>query len=215
MASWKKGVGKAVLVIVIVGGLFMMYTNWIMVKQTEPEFTDITTLKQEMKSTDKPYEGAVILGAGVRNNYPTPMLKERLDRGVELYKEGVVPILIMSGARKLPNDDEVTVMKAYAMQEGVPESAIVLDPKGDTTYASIMRMKHVYGYQRVLIVTQTYHMYRSLYLAQAAGLDAKGVSCTETIYVGQWKRDLREAPAKTKNWLLATFLPPFYSSEKE
>jgi len=75
----------------------------------------------------------LVLGAGVRDNQPTPMLKDRLDKGIELYKMGLAKKIIMSGDHGRVDYDEVNVMKKYAIENGVESSDIFMDHAGFST----------------------------------------------------------------------------------
>ena len=81
------------------------------------------------------------------------------------YKEGVAPKLIMSGDNSTVSYNEVQVMKDYAISQGVPSHDIFCDHAGFSTYESMYRAKHVFGAERIVVATQTYHLYRALYAA--------------------------------------------------
>jgi vancomycin permeability regulator SanA len=150
----------------------------------------------------------LVLGAGVwQNNQPSPMLKDRLDRSVDLFDKGAAPYLVMSGDHGQENYDEVNVMKDYAIAAGIDSNLIYMDHAGFSTYESLYRLKYVFKAERVIIVTQKYHLYRALYIANALGLDAVGVSAQEIKYSGQSVRDLREILARTKDFFSAVFFP--------
>ena len=117
----------------------------------------------------------IILGAGIRGDEPSPLLRDRLDKGIELYFEGVAPKIIMSGDHGKKNHDEVNVMKDYAIDKGVPSEDIFMDHAGFSTYDTMYRAKNVFGVKKAIIVTQKYHIYRSLYIANQIGIDAYGV----------------------------------------
>lgn len=150
----------------------------------------------------------LVLGAGVwQNNQPSPMLKDRLDRSVDLLEKGVAPYLVMSGDHGQENYDEVNVMKDYAIESGIDSNLIYMDHAGFSTYESLYRLKYIFKAERVIIVTQKYHLYRALYIANALGLDAVGVSAQEINYGGQSVRDIREILARTKDFFSTVFFP--------
>ena len=143
----------------------------------------------------------LVLGAGVWDqDTPSPMLKDRLEKGIELYKMGVSDRLLMSGDHGRKDYDEVNVMKRYAMENGISSQAVFMDHAGFSTYESLYRAREIFGVQKVLIVTQEYHMYRALYVARSLGLDAAGVAADPVDYGGQAYRDLREAAARVKDF---------------
>ena len=92
----------------------------------------------------------VILGAGLKNDgTPSPMLKERLDKGIELYEAGLSQKIIMSGDHEFPEHDEVNAMKTYAIEQGVPSKDIFMDHTGLSTYDSMYRTKDIFGAEKV------------------------------------------------------------------
>ena len=157
----------------------------------------------------------LVLGCGVRDDgTPSHMLEDRLRRGVELYKAGVAPKLLMSGDHGRVNYDEVNTMKQYAIDAGVPSEDIFMDHAGFSTYESMRRAKDVFCVEKVLIVTQQYHLYRAIYAARALGLEAYGVACDYRTYSGQFYRDIREILARDKDFFTAIFKPqPTYGGE--
>lgn len=142
----------------------------------------------------------LVLGASVlADGTPSGILQDRIDRGVELYFAGAAPKIIMSGDNGTESYNEVLAMKNYAISKGVPSEDIFCDHAGFSTYESMYRAKHVFGVDRMIVVTQTYHLYRALYAANGLGVDAVGVASDLHTYGGQSWFDLREVPARTKD----------------
>ena len=143
----------------------------------------------------------LVLGAGLKpDGSPSDMLRDRLSFACDLWEEGVSDTVLVSGDRASEAYDEVTAMKNYLLAHGVPEEAILEDPKGYSTSESLKRAKDVFGYENVVVVTQRYHLYRALYIAQKTGLDAKGVNSDPYTYRGQVLRDIREFAARIKDF---------------
>lgn len=143
----------------------------------------------------------LVLGAGLKpDGSPSDMLRDRLSFACDLWEEGVSDTVLVSGDRASESYDEVTAMKNYLLAHGVPEEAIVEDPMGYSTSESLKRAKDVFGYENVVVVTQRYHLYRALYIAQKTGLDAKGVNSDPYTYRGQVLRDIREFAARIKDF---------------
>ncbi len=141
----------------------------------------------------------IILGAGLRpDGSPSDMLTDRLITGISL-SDNDVPLL-MSGDNSGEHYNEVGAMKEYALAAGVDVEKIVLDGEGYSTYESIIRAKEEWGAERVIIVTQGYHLHRALYIADQLGLDAYGVSADVRTYRGQLYRDAREHLARFKDF---------------
>ena len=157
----------------------------------------------------------LVLGCAVKENgVPSAMLEDRLKRGVALYDLGATPKLLMSGDHGTENYDEVDAMKRYAVDAGVPSEDVFMDHAGFSTYESIFRAKEIFQAKRILIVTQEYHLYRALYIAEAFGLEAYGVASDYRSYSGQGVRDLREVLARVKDFGACIFKPePTYLGE--
>ena len=135
------------------------------------------------------------------------MLRDRLDKGIELYEDGVSDRLLMSGDHGCKNYDEVNRMKQYAIDEGIPSGDIFMDHAGFSTYESMYRARDIFQVKKIIIVTQRYHMYRALYVAQAMGMEAYGVESDPRQYGGQKMRDLRELLARPKDLIYTIVMP--------
>jgi vancomycin permeability regulator SanA len=123
-------------------------------------------------------EAALVFGAEVRaNGVPSAALRNRVLAGIDLYQSGKVETLVMSG--EVP---EPVVMQALAVEVGVPEDAILLDEGGLRTYDTCYRAINVYGYEEAIVVTQDFHLPRSLYLCHFMGIDVQGVPAREGRY---------------------------------
>lgn len=145
----------------------------------------------------------LVLGAGVRaDGSPSDMLSDRLTIGTELYQKGAAPKLLMSGDHTKSNYDEVGVMKRFATNLDIPSEDVFKDHAGVCTYDSIYRAKEIFGVHKMIIVTQEYHLYRALYIAEQLGIDAYGVSASLRPYSGQSYRDVREILARVKDFFL-------------
>ena len=150
----------------------------------------------------------LVLGCAVKEDgRPSDMLHDRLQRGVALYDLGAAPKLLMSGDHGRKEYDEVAAMKQFAVDAGIASSDIFMDHAGFSTYESIYRAKEIFQADRILIVTQEYHLYRALYIANCLGVDAYGVDADYRTYIGQTMRDLREVLARNKDFLTCIFKP--------
>ncbi len=158
----------------------------------------------------------LILGAGVwENNTPSPMLKDRLLQGIELYELKASNKLLMSGDHGSKDYDEVNVMKDFAIERGVPSENIFMDHAGFSTYESMYRARDIFKVKRIIIVTQGYHLYRALYDAEGLGLEAYGVAADPREYAGQSYREFRESLARVKDFLYVIIKPePTYLGEE-
>ena len=157
----------------------------------------------------------IILGAGVWGDKPSPMLEDRLQEGIKLYQNNVSDKIIMSGDHGRKEYDEVNLMKNYAIEKGIPAEKIFMDHAGFSTYESIYRAKEIFGAKKVVIVSQTYHLYRALHIANSLGLEAYGVGADPRQYEGAINREIREILARDKDFVQCIFKPkPTYLGDK-
>lgn len=154
-------------------------------------------------------DGIIVLGCSVKKNgEPSLMLEDRVRAAASFYQAAKVPVMLVSGDHLREEYDEVTVMKELAVSFGVPEDAVCMDHTGLNTYDSIVHTRTFFGEgARVVIVTQRYHLYRALYLAEQLGLDAWGVSADLRPYHLQFKREIREIMARVKDFFYGWFQP--------
>lgn len=144
---------------------------------------------------------AMVLGAAVWDGEPSPFLAARLDVAVELWRAGTVRAVLVSGDNRAADYDEPGAMQRYLTAHGVPEDRIVKDPAGNNTYDSCRRARDVYGATEMVVVTQDYHLPRTVTACRALGIDAVGVGDTTVRQFGStwWWGVAREVPA---NWKL-------------
>lgn len=121
-------------------------------------------------------QAAMILGASVVRGKPSPILEERAQRAVELYTEGRVSKILVTGDNGALTHDEVTPVRKYLIDAGIPAADIFLDHAGFDTYSSMYRARDVFGADSLVIVTQDFHLPRAVYIARKLGLDASGLA---------------------------------------
>lgn len=157
----------------------------------------------------------LVLGAGLRpDGTPNHMLKDRLDKGIELYMEGAAPKLLLSGDNGQEEYDEVNAMKDYVLSAGIPSEDIFMDHAGFSTYESMYRARDIFLVKKAIIVTQRYHQYRALYLARRLGIECYGAVSEPRVYAGQKYREIREILARNKDFLKMIVKPkPTYLGE--
>ncbi len=154
------------------------------------------------------FDYIVVLGCRVyEDGRLSHMLEDRVTVGASLYEKGICGRILMSGDHEDDSYNEVDPMKNAAVAKGVPSENVLVDPLGLSTYDSLARVAAQHAGARVVIVTQEYHLYRALYIAERLGLDAYGVSADLRPYAGQWKRDAREVLARCKDLVLTWTKP--------
>lgn len=127
-----------------------------------------------------------------------PFFVNRMEAAVELFKSGKVEKLVLSGSRDSIYYNEAQMMEEYLMEHGIPQSSLILDDNGDRTLASVARLRDVYGYEQCVMVTQEYHAYRCLFIADKLGMNAECYQADTPEIFEHKKAILRELFARTK-----------------
>ena len=197
-----KKIFKILIVIAIISIILVLSINFYVVGKAKNKI-----IKDNDYSSLKNVDCILILGAGIWGDKPSPMLQDRLDEGIKLYKEGIASKIIMSGDHGREEYDEVNIMKEYAIEQGVPSEDIFMDHAGFSTYESIYRAKEIFGADNIVIVTQEYHLYRALYIADKLNINAYGVNSDPRKYSGQTFRELREILARNKDFINCIIKP--------
>ena len=214
----KKFLGMMLLIVImtlaLVGVAGMTINNHVVNSQKDNILVAITDTKDDFLQVeyqamkDIGADCIVVLGAGLTDEEtPSPMLKDRLDTGILLYENGVAPKIIMSGDHGRVEYDEVNVMKKYAIEKGVPSEDIFMDHAGFSTYDSVVRAKEIFDANSIILVTQEYHLYRALYIANQFDINAYGVNADPRKYAGQLYREFREILARNKDVLNCIIKP--------
>ena len=204
-----KKIFKILIVIAIISIILVLFINFYVVGIAKNKM-----IKDNDYSSLKNVDCILILGAGIWGDKPSPMLQDRLDEGIKLYKEGIASKIIISGDHGRKEYDEVNIMKEYAIEQGVPSEDIFMDHAGFSTYESIYRAKEIFDADNIVIVTQEYHLYRALYIAEKLDINAYGVNSDPRKYSGQTFRELREILARNKDFINCIIKPePTYLGE--
>ena len=200
----------AVVSVALMGMLFLTGVNLYMKQSVKKR---ILTVEAAAELND--VDCILVLGASVYGDSPSPMLADRVQRGVDVYKAGGgTTKLLMSGDHGGEYYDEVNVMKQYALDQGIPEKDIFMDHAGFSTYESMCRAREIFGIDKMIIVTQKYHLPRAVYLARKLGIEAYGIASDYRNFGGQFYRDCREVLARVKDFFVAIIQPdPTYLGE--
>ena len=197
-----KKVIKYIVIILIIAAVLVFGIN---------AYVKLSTKKQIIEDNNysnlEDVDCIIVLGAGIWGDKPSPMLEDRLLKSIELYKNNVSDKIIMSGDHGTKEYDGVNVMKSYAIENGVESQDIFMDHAGFSTYESIYRAKEIFGAKKVVIVTQKYHLYRALYIANELGIEAYGVNADPRDYAGATYREVREILARDKDFVKCIFKP--------
>lgn len=152
---------------------------------------------------------AVVFGASVYSNGDlSPMLKDRVDTAIQLYHAEKVDRILVSGDNRHPSYNEPIAMQKYLITHAVAPQHVIIDYGGRSTYETCLRAREVFGLDRVVLVSQSYHLPRSLYIANELGLDAVGVAGN----IGQKQQmglqGFRELAAEFKAFYNLNFISP-------
>ena len=161
---------------------------------------------QQLKDVDY----ILVLGASVRRERPSPMLEDRLKKAIELYNINTQNKILVTGDHTKEDYDEVTIMKNYLLENNIPEEKIIMDPSGVSTYDSIFRVQKQLKAKKIIIVSQKYHLYRALYIANSLGIEAYGVPADDIKYKGATYREVREILARNKDFIKSIIKPTSY-----
>lgn len=185
---------KRVLILLIIFLVFiltLLSINFYVKTSTKSKIVDSSIIED--------IDYILVLGAGIWKDKPSPMLKDRLDVAIDLYKNNEGAKIIMSGD-KHDNYSEVDIMKKYAIDNGVNDEDILIDDKGYSTYESIYNTRKLKP-KNLVIVTQKYHLFRALFISNKLKINSYGVSATTRKYSGDTYREIREVLARIKDFI--------------
>jgi len=158
--------GPGAVALALAGYAALLPTGWFYAG-TAPHRASVTTVEAAPV--------ALVLGAAAWGDAPSPFLAGRLDAAAELYRAGKVRAILVTGDNSREGYDEPTVMWNYLTAKGIPGHKVVRDYAGFDTWDSCVRAKRIFGVERAIVVTQTFHLPRAVALCRAAGLEATGV----------------------------------------
>ncbi len=152
---------------------------------------------------------ALVFGGGIYSDGRlTPMLQDRMDAAIGLYKAGKVRKLLVSGDNRFLDYDEPGRMFDYAVAHGVPAKDVVRDYAGRRTYDTCYRAGAIFGVRQAILVTQRFHLYRAMYTCDSLGLDVVGLAADQRLYGNESYYWFRDAVATLAAWFDVTILRP-------
>lgn len=137
-------------------------------------------------------EVAVILGASTfKNGNLSEVLKDRVDKAIELYQARKVKKILVSGDNSTVYYNEVNPVRLYLLEKNIPEEDIFLDHAGFDTYSTMYRARDIFKVKSMIVVTQSFHLPRSVFIARVLGLNTYGVSADNGKYkISNYIREL-------------------------
>lgn len=201
-----KKILKTIFIILIIAAAFALGLSAYVTQSVKPDIAGTDTgsgltgsAADACKSIDP--QCILVLGCAVwEDNEPSPMLKDRLDTAIALYKAGIAPKLLLSGDNSIAEYSEPDCMLQYTLAQGVPPEDIFLDFAGFSTYESVYRARAIFKADRLIVVTQKYHLFRALKACDALGIKAVGVAAGQRKYAGRYYREAREVLARDKDF---------------
>jgi SanA protein len=152
---------------------------------------------------------AVVFGASVYSNGDlSPVLEDRVDTAIELYHAEKVDRILVSGDNRHPSYNEPKAMHEYLITHAVAPQHIIVDYGGRSTYETCLRAREIFGLNRVVLVSQSYHLPRSLYIANELGLDAVGMAGDLRLKQQIDYQSFRELVAEIKAYYNLNFVSP-------
>jgi vancomycin permeability regulator SanA len=141
------------------------------------------------------YSVGIVFGGGVADGSPLPLLKNRLDAGYDLISKGQTKKLILSGDNRFENYNEPLAMYNYLTEEkGVDPEMLQVDYAGRSTYETCERAKKVFGVNKAVLVTDSTHLPRALFLCQHFGIESIGLISADSnpagLRLGKWTREI-------------------------
>jgi SanA protein len=126
---------------------------------------------------------AIVFGAGLlRDGSAGPVLRDRVETAVQLYQQGKVNKLLMSGDNSVVEHNEPEAMRQYALAFGIPDEDIVLDYAGRRTYDTCYRANFIFQVDSAILVTQGFHLPRAIFLCNWFGMESVGVESNNNYF---------------------------------
>lgn len=164
--------------------LFILITNLVIHLGARPH------IYEKIEDVEKA-QTALILGAAVlRNGTLSPIFEERVDTAIELYQAKKVKKILASGDNSTLAHNEVNPVRNYLLEKDIPDEDIYLDYAGFDTYSTMYRARDIFQVDSVIIVTQSFHLPRAVFIAQMLGLNASGVSPDKRAPLSNYIREI-------------------------
>jgi vancomycin permeability regulator SanA len=165
---------------------------WIEISTKNEIYTEQTAPKERI---------AIVFGAGVKKNgTPSDILKDRIQTASNLYTQGKIEKILMSGDNSISHYNEPVAMQKYAILLGIPEDKIALDYAGFRTYDTCARAKKVFMINQAILITQKFHLKRAVFLCKSMGIKSSGVIVNKNTYIDNIKLNIRDTLAKIQSF---------------
>ncbi|CAL67153.1 SanA/YdcF family protein [Christiangramia forsetii] len=146
-----------------------------------------------------PAKTVIILGASVHaDGKLSPILQDRVDTAIRLYKNDKVSNFLVTGDHRSDDYNEVAAMVGYLEEKGIDKKLIISDHAGLDTYDSMYRAGKLFEVENAIVVTQKFHLPRTLFIAKNLGLDYRGFAADQRAYQTEYRLKQREKLANLK-----------------
>ncbi len=198
-----KGVAKITIAII---ALYILLAPFLVISAMEEKLHNLVSDLPNRKV-------AVVFGAGVKpDGQPSHMLEDRLLSAIELYEKGKVDYILVSGDNRWDHYNEPQAMADYLIKNGVPTQYIHMDFAGRRSYDTCIRAKTLWNVDEAILISQQYHLYRSLLVCNTLGVKSDGYSASRRKYTSQTRNRIREFLAIHKSIIDLYIKPPRYIS---
>jgi SanA protein len=202
---------RLLLVVLLIIILSLLYVHGQVHGYDDRIITDINNLDTRHWPTPRV---AVVFGASVYGNGDlSPILADRVNTAIELYRAHKVDRILVSGDARHRSYNEPKAMYEYLISHAVAPKDVIVDTSGRSTYETCLRAKEVFGLKRAVLVSQGFHLSRALYIANQLGLEAVGMAGDMRTGPTMDYQGVREWAAELKAYLNLHFIPPSASLE--
>ena len=184
------------VVLAVIGAVCVLCINYYVIFSQNQ---NIVTVEESAELDDVEY--ILVLGCGVFGDEPSDMLEDRLLRALEVSEKVPQAKLVLSGNNSGEDYNEVGVMKQFCLDKGIDENRIITDDDGFSTGESVTNLENNLSPEKVIIVTQRYHLYRAMHIATQYDIEAYGVASNQRRYKMQIYYSLREVLARNKDFV--------------
>ncbi len=189
------------LILLVLAGTALSILGWVQWRYDQFIWSNVADVP--------PQPVAIVFGAGIyADGHLSPMLQDRVDAAIGLYRAGKVRKLIFSGDNRFVDYDEPGRMYDYAVAQGMPPGDIVRDYAGRRTYDTCYRAAAIFGVRQAVLVTQSFHLPRALFTCNALGVEAVGLAADQRAYGSEQFYQLRDAVATLEAWLEVMIFHP-------
>jgi len=202
---------RFLLVVILIIVLSLIYVHGQVHRYDDRIITNVNSL--DTRNWPNP-RVAVVFGASVYGNGElSPILADRVETAIELYRARKVDRILVSGDARHQSYNEPKAMYEYLISHAVAPKDVIVDTSGRSTYETCLRAKEVFSLNRAVLVSQGFHLSRALYIANQLGLDAVGMAGDMRTEQKIDYQGVREWAAELKAYLNLHFIPPTASLE--